>query len=152
MAEMNQSGGLRLWLQLARTALPLSRDMDSRFRAQFDQSLVRFDVMSQLERSPDGLPVGRLAELMVAATSGNITMLLQRMKSEGLIARRASPHDGRATIIELTELGAELFARMAAAQRLWIDDIMKDIPPRLIDELAVELSRLRAALPANGGK
>ncbi len=144
--EQRQS--LRLWLELARVALPLQREIDGRLRGQFDQSLARFDVMAQLNRNPRGLRVGRLAELLLAATSGNITMLLKRMEKEGLVERVPSREDARSNLIKLTRPGRQLFRNMAAAQEKWTTDLFAEIAPddraRLIDDLAGLYRRLHA--------
>lgn len=131
---------LRLWLQLARTVLPLSRIIDGRFRQRFGQSLVRFDAMSQLARHVNGLQTGQLADRMLAATSGNITMLLHRMAKEGLVERRASPEDGRVSLIFLTDSGRELFTQMAVAQEAWVNEIFEDLEEGQVRQLANDLS------------
>ena len=143
-----QKHSLRLWLELARVALPMQREIDGRFRAQFNQSLARFDVMAQLERNPGGLRIGRLAELLLAATSGNITMLLKRMEKEGLVERVPSQEDARSNLVKLTATGRELFRKMARAQRQWTDQRFSELPTdqrtRLIDELASLHRQLRS--------
>lgn len=140
--KANEKQRLRLWLQLAKTVLPLSRVIDGRFRQRFGQSLVRFDVMSQLARHVDGLQTGQLADRMLAATSGNITMLLHRMVSEGLIERRASPQDGRVSLIFLTDAGRDLFSDMAVAQEAWINETFEDLDEAQVRQLADDLAAM----------
>jgi DNA-binding MarR family transcriptional regulator len=85
----------------------------------------------------------RLAELaqaeMVSAPS--ITRVVAELETRGLIARSADPDDGRAFLVQVTELGmdAVLQARAARAQ----------VVSRLLAELdAGELEAIKTALPA----
>ena len=113
---------LRLWLELVRVTMPLYRHMDKRFRSEFGQSLVRFDVMSQLDRFEGGLTVSALASHLVASTSGNISTLLDRMTAEGLIVRQFDKADRRRTVVNLTDKGRDLFKSMVAAHARWTDE------------------------------
>lgn len=48
-----------------------------------------------------------------------ITVSVRRLEAQGVVVRRPSPHDARATIVELSEHGQQLIAQLKAAwQRL----------------------------------
>src|SRR5437667_12890920 len=58
------------------------------------------------------LPMGRLAETL-ACDASNVTGLVDRLESRGLIRRQTSPRDRRVKVLHLTPAGAR-----ARAQRL----------------------------------
>lgn len=136
---------LRLWLELARAALPMAREMDRRFRAEFGQSLVRFDVLSQLDRFAEGLTVSRLASMLLASTSGNISMLLDRMMAEGLVRKLPDQEDRRRSVIALTPKGKNEFDRMAAVHEQWSDELLGGTPRQGRRALLEGLSALAPA-------
>jgi len=137
---------LRLWLELVRVTMPLYRHLDKRFRSQFGQSLVRFDVMSQLERFGGGLTVSALASHLLASTSGNISTLLDRMMAEGLIVRQFDKADRRRTMVRLTDKGRDLFKAMAAAHDQWVDEAFAQVDTNdqavLLESLTVLRKRM----------
>lgn len=57
------------------------------------------------------IPMGRLAETL-ACDASNVTGLVDRLESRGLIARRASAEDRRVKVLVLTPTGARLRARL----------------------------------------
>lgn len=137
---------VRLWLELARIALPMSREMDKMLRARFGQSLVRFDLMSQLARHDGGLPVRQLAALLLASTSGNISTLLDRMIGEDLVKRQPAESDGRVILVSLTAKGRELFDDMAVVHGKWIAREMAVLPASDQRAAIAMLSELRSRL------
>ncbi len=134
---------LRLWLELARITMPLYRRMDKRFRSEFGQSLVRFDVLSQLARFDGGLTVSALASHLLASTSGNISTLLDRMTAEGLIVRQYDQSDRRRTLVNLTDKGRELFDSMVHAHALWSREAFENVDAGEQAELVDVLNQLR---------
>lgn len=137
---------LRLWLELARIALPMSREMDKMLRQRFGQSLVRFDLMSQLARRSDGLPVRQLAGQLLASTSGNISTLLDRMIAENLVERRPAEADRRVIRVHLTPKGRALFNDMAIVHAEWIARQLATVPASDQRATIAMLSDLRAKL------
>src|SRR3954470_14160795 len=53
------------------------------------------------------IPMGQLAE-MLACDASNVTGLVDRLESRGLVRRRPSPADRRVKVLELTATGARL--------------------------------------------
>jgi DNA-binding MarR family transcriptional regulator len=142
---------LRLWLQLMKCSKAVEAGVGGHLRRSYGQSLGRFDVLSQLYRlEAEWATVGEIAG-MVMASSGNITGLLDRMEADGLVERRASPHDRRSQQIRMTSRGRTLFDEMARDHAQWIDAVLDGIPvadkKRLIDLLA----RVRGTFEANAG-
>ncbi|NIB40416.1 MarR family transcriptional regulator [Pseudomaricurvus alkylphenolicus] len=140
---------LKLWLQLARSSKVMEQEMETRFQKNFKQSLSRFDVLSQLDRcDPDWLPMGKLAGQLIAS-KGNITRLVDRMISEGLIDRRPSPEDRRIIQVGLTDKGRSLFAEMAVAHADWAKSLLGSLDIGHGQELLDLLVNLNRAVKAN---
>ncbi|WP_118133453.1 MarR family winged helix-turn-helix transcriptional regulator [Oceanicella sp. SM1341] len=118
---------LRLWLQMLKTTRHLENGMREMLRTEFETTLPRFDVMAMLERSGSGLKMSELSrQLMVS--NGNVTGIVDRLVSDGLVLREAVAGDKRATIVRLTAKGEEVFARMAARHAEWVAAEIGDIP------------------------
>ena len=96
---------LSLWLQLMKSSKAVEAAVSARFRAEFEQSLARFDVLSQLYRM-DGRrgTVGQIAGQVMAA-GGNITALIHRMAEDGLVVRSTSPVDRRSSDVTMSPAG-----------------------------------------------
>ncbi len=73
----------------------------------FDLSFARYEVLMLLHFSSRGsMPVKKAAQrLQVHPTS--ITNSVDRLETAGLVRRLPHPTDGRATLIEITDLGRE---------------------------------------------
>lgn len=131
---------LSLWLQLMKSSKAVEAAVSARFRAEFDQSLARFDVLSQLYRM-DGRrgTVGQIAG-QVMASGGNITALIHRMVEDGLVVRSTSPVDRRSSEVTMSPAGLALFLRMADAHRTWVQEALEPMPERE-KKLLVDLLR-----------
>lgn len=110
---------LRLWLRLFTCSTIIAQHVDSALKREFGSSLPRFDLLAQLDRSPDGLRMGELSERTLA-TGGNVTWLVRALEAEGLVRRRVHDTDRRASIVTLTPAGRRHFAGMARAHERWI--------------------------------
>ena len=110
---------LRLWLRLLTCTQLIEKQIRTELRVQFDTTLPRFDLLSQLERSPDGLKMNELSRRMMV-TSGNITGITDQLVTEGLVERITVDGDRRAYRVRLTTQGRALFAEMAHQHENWI--------------------------------
>lgn len=81
--------------------------------AAFDLTSGDFDVLATIRRTQgsDGVNPGQVLQ-SVLITSGGLTKRLDRLESAGLIRRQPDPSDRRATLLRLTESGAELVDRV----------------------------------------
>ena len=138
---------LRLWLRMLACTNLIQNHVRSRLRSDFDITLPRFDLMSQLERAPQGLKMGELSRRMMV-TGGNVTGITDQLVSEGLVVREDSPKDRRAYIVKLTPEGRKVFRRMAEAHEGWIVSLFAGMEEKQRDELY----RLLAALKGSAGK
>ena len=124
-----------------------------RLRENFDVTLPRFDLMSQLYRAPKAMPLGELSQRMMVS-NGNVTGLVDRLVEQGLINRQPSPKDRRAQLVSLTAEGRRFFRAMARANADWIADMLVDLSSEEIDTLMRLLAKTKASARkaiGNGG-
>jgi len=75
-------------------------------------SYARLRVLTALEGNPDGLTMSGIAAAL-GVTGRRVTVLVDALVDDGLVARYAHPTDGRSTIIEITEAG------LAHQRKIW---------------------------------
>lgn len=78
--------------------------------ADFDLSPVQCHVLHLLEPGRP-MPMGRLAQTL-ACDASNVTGLVDRLESRGLVQRRASTDDRRVKVLDLTPTGSRLRAQL----------------------------------------
>ncbi len=133
---------LLTWLDLLRTSNHIKKNVEAKLRAEFGQSLSRFDVLSSLERgNRDGIRSGELSRQMVV-TEGNITQLMSKLIRDGLVHKRPDENDARVVIYSLSDEGADLFDRMANAHRVWIQEIFAELGSPELEEFRALLAQL----------
>ena len=74
--------------------------------SEFELSPAQCHVLHLIEPGRQ-VPMGRLAESL-ACDASNVTGLVDRMESRGLVRRRPSPEDRRIKVLELTPEGLRL--------------------------------------------
>jgi len=74
--------------------------------AEFDLSPIQCHVLHLIEPGRP-IPMGQLAETL-ACDASNVTGLVDRLESRGLVRRRASEEDRRVKVLELTPTGVRL--------------------------------------------
>lgn len=110
---------LRLWLRLLTCTQLIETRVRAGLREHFGTTLPRFDLMSQLERSIDGLKMNELSRRMMV-TRGNITGITNQLVAEGLVQRVEVAGDKRAWRVTLTSKGRKQFNSMATQHENWI--------------------------------
>lgn len=145
---------IRLWLRLLSASNLVKSAVQSRLRTTFGVSLARFDLMAQLERHPDGLPMRTLSRRMMV-TAGNVTRLVDQLQEEGLVVRQPDRQDRRAVRVRLTPEGRRRFRSMAAVHETWIVELFgglsREERQRLYDLLARFKRSVAEALARRGG-
>jgi DNA-binding MarR family transcriptional regulator len=114
---------LRLWLRLFSCKVLIESEIRRRLRDNFDITLPRFDLMAQLDKAPAGMKLGELSQRLMVS-NGNITGLVDRLLSQGLLDRQPAPRDRRAQLVKLTAEGRRTFRAMANAHETWIAEIL----------------------------
>jgi DNA-binding MarR family transcriptional regulator len=135
---------LRLWLRLFTCKEVIESEVRRRLRDGFGVTLPRFDLMAQLDRTPQGMTLGELSQRMMVS-NGNVTGLVDRLVEQGLVARRPSPNDRRAQLVNLTAQGRRFFRAMARANGDWIGEMFSDLSAGDIDTLLRLLAKTKAS-------
>ena len=78
---------LRVWFRLLTCATLIERSVRQGLREEFGITLPKFDLLSQLDRAEEGLTMGELSRRLMV-TNGNVTGLIDRLVTEGLVARQ----------------------------------------------------------------
>jgi DNA-binding MarR family transcriptional regulator len=101
---------------------------------------------------------GASTQAQLASASGyeppTITLSVRQLEAAGLVARRQSPTDGRATIVELTDAGRALMPKLKEAWRHVAEQTVAGLTTVSFEELTAVLADLAASLSAddaNGG-
>jgi DNA-binding MarR family transcriptional regulator len=133
---------LRLWLRLLTCTQLVEKQIRADLRDQFDTSLPRFDLMAQLERTPDGLRMNELSRRMMV-TGGNVTGITDQLEGEGLVERLEVEGDRRAYRVRLTPKGRRHFSEMAQAHEAWIVQAFSALSPRDIEAMYSLLGKVK---------
>jgi len=134
---------LRLWIRLLRASRFIEGVTRERFKAQFDMTLPRFDVMAALYRRPDGMLMSEIARFLIVS-NGNVTGIVDRLVSEGLVARSQRNGDRRTSFITLTRRGRNAFESMASAHEHWIGELLGSVSARDAEQLSAKLKSFRS--------
>jgi DNA-binding MarR family transcriptional regulator len=133
---------LRLWLRLLTCTQLIEKQVRNELREQFATTLPRFDLMSQLERAPEGLKMNELSRRMMV-TGGNVTGITDQLVTEGLVERADVAGDRRAWRVRLTARGRKLFNDMAQQHEAWICDAFASLSPKEINQLHKLLGKVK---------
>jgi DNA-binding MarR family transcriptional regulator len=136
---------LRLWLRMISCSMRMESILSQRLRKEFKTSMARFDVMSQLERFPDGLTMSELSRRLIVS-NGAITGMVDKLAGAGLVTRREDPKDRRSMIVRLTRKGRESFLRMARRHEEWVVSILGELTAEAQSELLQNLTLLHRNL------
>ena len=134
---------LRLWIRLLRASRTIEAELRERLRQEFDTTLPRFDVMAALYRAPDGMLMSGLSRFLLVS-NGNVTGIVDRLVSEGLVMRARRNGDRRTSMVRLTESGAEQFRTMAAAHEQWIGELLGNVGGEETQRLSDMLKTFRS--------
>jgi DNA-binding MarR family transcriptional regulator len=141
-AHSEHPEALRLWLRLLTCTQLVEKQVRTRLREQFDTTLPRFDLMAQLERSPEGLKMSELSRRMMV-TGGNVTGITDQLAAEGLVDRVDVEGDRRAYRVRLTPKGRRQFHDMAREHESWVLDAFAGLSERDISTLHRLLGKVK---------
>jgi DNA-binding MarR family transcriptional regulator len=149
LARPSDHAALRLWLRLLTCSKLVETRVRVSLRRSFGTTLPRFDLMSQLDRQPEGLRMNEVSARMMV-TCANVTGVTDQLEREGLVLRKMVKADRRSFIIKLTPRGKRTFSRMAKSHEDWIRRIFSELSPeelRYLHKLlaSVKLSVLKLA-------
>jgi DNA-binding MarR family transcriptional regulator len=134
---------LRLWVRLLRATRLVESETRERFKSQFNVTLPRFDVMAALYRVPEGMLMSDLSRFLLVS-NGNVTGIIDRLVSEGLVARARRNGDRRTSMVRLTEAGTDAFDAIATAHETWIGELLCGVSVDETRQLAAMLKSFRS--------
>jgi MarR family 2-MHQ and catechol resistance regulon transcriptional repressor len=73
-------------------------------------------------------PLQQIGE-KILMSSGNITYVVDKLESKGLVVRRASPHDRRVSFAEVTEQGRIFMEEKFPRHRLALEEAVSGLSP-----------------------
>ena len=134
---------LRLWIRLLRASRTIEAELRERLSKEFATTLPRFDVLAALYRVPDGMLMSDLSRFLLVS-NGNVTGIVDRLVSEGLISRARRNGDRRTSIVRLTPRGKDSFRTMAAAHEHWVGELLADVSKTDAQRLTSMLKAFRS--------
>ena len=128
---------LRSWRLFFESGLALADLLDAELEHAVGLPLRWYDVLVQLEESPEGIPMNALAERILYSKSG-FTRVVDRMEDAGLVRRVRPEHDRRSILVVVTDKGTET---MEQARRHHRDGIERHFSRHLTDNEVKALTR-----------
>ncbi|HXW42443.1 MAG TPA: MarR family transcriptional regulator [Xanthobacteraceae bacterium] len=141
--EAASKARLRLWIRLLRVSRSIEGVARERLNKRFNATLPRFDVMAALYRKPDGMLMSEISRFLMVS-NGNVTGIVDRLVSDGFVARSQRNGDRRTSFVSLTRKGRAAFADMAAAHESWIDELLAGVSVRDAEQLSAKLKSFRS--------
>ena len=136
---------VRTWLKILKTSNFIEKNVRERLRNDHKTTLPRFDVMSALHRSKDGLKMSELSGVL-KVSNGNITGIIDRLVQDGHVKRTVIQGDRRAYLNKKKKKGSKQFQEYASEHETWINEILSDISV----EEANTITKLLASITDNG--
>jgi len=136
---------VKLWLRLLTCSSMIETALRTALRESFDTTLPRFDLLAQLERSPDGLTMGQLSQRMMVS-GGNVSGIASQLVKEGLIDRNPVPDNRRTFIVKLTPKGRRFFRKMAEQHEQWVISMLGQLESDEVEQLMGLLQRVKQGL------
>lgn len=133
---------LRMWLRMLRTTRATESHLREFLREKFDTTLPRFDVLAALYRSPHDLKMNELSKQLLVS-NGNVTGIIERLVSDGLVIRVIVEGDKRAMRVRLTPAGRDRFSEMADGHKALVNELFGDLGYGDLDALADVFGRLK---------
>jgi len=105
--------------------------------------------LAALYRTPDGMLMSDLSRFLLVS-NGNVTGIVDRLVSEGLLQRGQRNGDRRTSIVQLTRTGRDTFRAMAAAHERWVGELLAGVTNSDARQLTVDAQGLSQQLGGTG--
>lgn len=125
---------------MLRLTRAIESELRENLRKEFAATLPRFDVMAALHRFPDGMILSELSRYLMVS-NGNVTGIINRLVSDGLVERTLRDGDRRTSVVRLTERGMRNFGSMASAHESWVNEIFTSLSPGEAERLSARLKQ-----------
>jgi MarR family 2-MHQ and catechol resistance regulon transcriptional repressor len=144
-----QEQALRLWIALARCYITFSRAVACKV-AEYDLTAPQFGVLEALHHLGP-LSLGELAEKLLV-TGGNVTYVMDRLESQGLVARERSGEDRRVIRAHLTSKGKATIEAVFPGHVEFLDSLAHALEPSEKDDLRELLKKLGKSMRDGDGQ
>jgi DNA-binding MarR family transcriptional regulator len=132
----------------------LQHRVQQQLRAEGDLSYVQFQLLARLAAAPGPLTMTQLADGVVYSRSG-LTYQAELLERAGLVTRRPSPDDDRATLVTITDRGLALLGQVMPGHiqvtRLLFDPLTEEDLHRLRDIMTRVRDHMRKQPPRSAG-
>lgn len=132
---------IAVWTRLVRAHASALSGIEARLKAAGLPALEWYDVLLELETGGQARPRDLQARLLLPQS--NLSRLLDRMESAGMVTRGPCPGDRRGQLVEISEAGRALRVRMWPTYAAGIDEA---VGQRLPGPDLVHLTRLLTPL------
>jgi MarR family 2-MHQ and catechol resistance regulon transcriptional repressor len=139
---------LRLWISLARCYATFSRAVACKV-AEYDLTAPQFGVLEALFHLGP-LSLGELAEKLLV-TGGNVTYVMDRLESQGLVVRERSGNDRRVVRAHLTTKGRDTIAGVFPGHVEFVRGLVQSLEHGERDQLRTLLKKLGKGIADGGG-
>jgi MarR family transcriptional regulator, organic hydroperoxide resistance regulator len=136
----NPERSIRVWFRLIRLEARMQAAVGERLRL-IGLSIPQCDVLTTLSEE-EGVSQQELAKRLYV-TKGNISGLLDRLQSAGLVERRVAASDRRQHSIHLTEAGRAAAMNALAVQHRWVASTLGRMNEVDLKALETQLIALR---------
>jgi DNA-binding MarR family transcriptional regulator len=138
--------------ELTKRIMVLSGELAAATRRElpaFGLTMAEFDVLASLRRSgkPFRLKPNELSRALLLSTGGT-SNVVNRLESEGLVAREADPDDRRSTLISLTTKGIALAEDVVLATSAAHAELFADVSDAVLRAATEGLRDLQASRTA----
>jgi DNA-binding MarR family transcriptional regulator len=116
-------------------------------KANCNTTLPRFDVLAALDRAQEKITMSQLSERLLVS-NGNVTGVISRLVSDGLVERQVEPRDRRIQFVSLTAAGRAAFEQAAHQHELLLDSIFSDVDDDEMEQLLKLVGKLSHSVQA----
>ena len=141
-----QRAALGLWVVLARCYLTYSKAIAAKV-AEYGLTVPQFGTLEALYHLGP-LSLGELADKLLV-TGGNVTYVMDRLESQGLVYRYRVPDDRRVVLAKLTPEGRDLVGSVFPGHADYVEHLCRHLDREDQDELRTLLKRLGTGIAEN---
>lgn len=134
---------LRVWISLARAYGSFARAVTVKV-GEYGLTTPQFGILEALHHLGP-LPLGELAEKLLV-TGGNVTYIMDRLESQGLVTRRRSDEDRRVVLARLTAEGRATVENVFPDHAAFVATLAGHLEDDEQDELRRLLKKLGKAI------
>lgn len=139
--NQTQKYELPIWVQVVKAAQAVDHRIDGALSV-VDLSRAKLAVLHHLVETGEPISLTKLAGLLSCVKS-NITNLIDRLESDGLVERVNDDQDRRTILVRVTKDGRRLYNQGMSIVNKEEEQLLKDLSEQEREKLAQLLTRLR---------